>query len=520
MLKKQTLTLGLMLLLSSCATPTSQQPVEKYGDYSMFLPITPLTSNFYNDLNDLPMTKYLERQTGLLIDYDSPMPGQEDITFTFNMSTKEMADIFRYDLSQKYGGGVDMAVEDGMIHDYTALLEEYAPNFTDRIQQHENYRNLAYSDNGLQSCFGRTLVDEELRGLPFSGPMINKTLLDQAGLTIPETIADWEIVLNAFADLGVIPFSFGGDLGFEVLYDTFASAYGVTIGELFYQENGKIHCSPMEEGYYDFLVMLNKWYENGWIQRDFYNNSHNDIVKLQFEKGEIGASVFSTSTLITGPVTSQLATGNAMEFVPVPYPVLQKGDTIKTREYTPDFYGDPIFIHSNVENPEEIIQWIDFFYSEEGINLTNWGQEGETYTINSQGEKEFTDLVTQNPDHPSVTVLAQEAFQEMSLVKEWEKESSFYTDGIHDVAWEQWGLATYQHALPQTMTYSSEESHILTQVLYSIESYVYQSTVNFIMGLEPLSNYDTFTQTLTEMGIEEVIEINQNALDRYQARSN
>lgn len=506
------------LLLSACGIPQTVEEEINNADYTMFLPIHALTMNFHHDLNTLPVALHLESRTDLIIDYQSPMPGQEEITFILDMATKEMADFFRYDLSTYYPGGVDMAIEDGMIHDYGPLLESYAPNYMEKISQYPDYHSLAFTDNGTHALFGVTLVDEELRGQANYGPVINKTYLDQVGLPIPETIADWESVLEAFHNLDIVPFTFGADEGFQHLYDCFASAYGVTIGELLFQENGTVKCSPLEDGYYDFLVMMHKWYENGWIAPNFFDLNHNDTVKNSFEKGEAGASVLPISSLVTAPVLSQSATGIAMEFVAAPYPVLQQGDIIQTREYTPDFYNAPIFIHSQVDDPIELIQWIDFFYSEEGTSLTNWGKEDITYTTNDQGEKELTDYVLQNPDHPVVTVLAQEAFQEMSLVMEWENQSLYFHHDIYESAREQWQKANYQNLFPQTMSYSYDESSILTLILYSIETYVYQSSVNFIMGLQPLSEYDSFVQSLLDIGIEEVIELNQNALDRYFSR--
>lgn len=508
------LALGISALLSAC----SQNPsvtAQSDADYRMFLPIHPFTINFHSDLNTLPMAQHLENHTGLIIDYTSPMPGEEDIFFTFSMATQDMADLFRYDLDRNYPGGVDKAIQDGMIHDLTPLLETNAPNFMSKIQEYDN--SAAFSDQGVLSQFGATLVDQELRGLANTGPIINKTYLDQAGLDIPETIADWEIVLAAFADMNVTPFSFGGEEGFHSLYDCFASAYGVTAGELLYQENGIIKCSPLQDGYYDFIVMMKKWYENGWISPDFYKTSQ-DSTREGLEQGKVAASVLPVSTLVTAPVLTQQATGTAMEFVAAPYPVLHQGDTISTREYTPDFYDAPIFIHSKVQDPTQLIQWIDFFYSDQGLAFSTWGIEGETYIINQGEQKEFTDHVTKNPEFPQVTVLAQETFQEMSLVKQWEKESLSYEIGIHDVAQAQWGKATFDNVLPETMTYSYEETTILNQVLYNIETYTFQTSVNFIIGLEPLENYDTFIKTLGNLDIEEVVTLNQQALNRYLAR--
>ena len=43
-------------------------------------------------------------------------------------------------------------------------------------------------------------------------------------------------------------------------------------------------------------------------------------------------------------------------------------------------------------------------------------------------------------------------------------------------------------------------------------------TVRFIMGLEPIENYDNFVEQLKLLGIEEAIGAYQAAYDRYMAR--
>jgi len=42
--------------------------------------------------------------------------------------------------------------------------------------------------------------------------------------------------------------------------------------------------------------------------------------------------------------------------------------------------------------------------------------------------------------------------------------------------------------------------------------------VNFIIGNEPLSNFDKFCETIKNLGIDEAIQIQQNALERYNNR--
>jgi len=51
-----------------------------------------------------------------------------------------------------------------------------------------------------------------------------------------------------------------------------------------------------------------------------------------------------------------------------------------------------------------------------------------------------------------------------------------------------------------------------------VETYVSENIVQFIMGTRSLDQYDAFVQQLKDMGIEQALQIKQNAWNRYIAR--
>lgn len=500
--------LSLLLLSTACSTPV--EPMD--SDYTMFLPMNPVTANYYKDLNEHQGSLLLEETTGLVIDYYSPFIGEESLTFLLQTVSQDVGDMMRMDLSREYLGGVDYAILDGFIHDVTPYLEEYAPNFMARIAEDDSYALSAYTDTGKISKFGATITDEELRGLPSIGPMVNLSYLEEAGLDIPVTIADWEEMLSAFHDMGITPFSFGGTDGYAMLYDCFASAYGVTMGNFYFQQDGVVKFSPFEEGFYQYLSLLHSWYEKGWLETGYFAKSHSEDTLPDFSKGKVGASVLHISTLATASTASP-----DMTFAPVPYPVLQEGDTTHTREYTLDYYDAPIYINAKVDDPIPLIQWIDFFYSEEGIALSNWGEEGVTYELGDNGEKVFTDLIYSG-DMPSTSLHSKEVFLESSTVLDYDCQSAFFQEGLHDLAWDTWGQGDYDWHMPQNYSYTIEENEVVSFDMDTMNSYINQMVSFFIIGQEPLSQYDAFVQELRNMGAEKYLAIEQSAVDRYYAR--
>ncbi len=498
-------TLSLLLLSTGCSKPVETMDC----DYTMFLPMSPITANHYSDLNDHPGSLLLEDATGLVIDYQSPMVGQESLTFLLQMVNREVGDLMRVDMGKEYLGGVDDAIADGFIHDVTPLLEEYAPNFMARIAQDDSYALSAYTDTGTMAYFGATLTDEALRGLPSTGPMVNLDYLEEAGLDIPVTIADWEEMLEAFHNMGIVPLSFGGSDGYAMLYDCFASAYGVTMGNFYFQQEGQVKFSPFEDGFYQYLSLLHSWYEKGWLETGYFAKSHSENTLKDFNSGKVGSSVFHISTM---------ASSQDRRFTPVPYPVLQEGDTTHTREYTLDYYDAPIYINATtIEDPIPLIQWIDFFYSEEGITLSNWGEEGVTYDVDDSGNKQFTELIYSG-NFPSSSKLSKEVLLETSTVLDYPCQSAFFQESVHDLGWEMWGKGDYDWHMPQTYSYTIEEYDTVLFEVADMNSYINQMVTYFIIGQEPLSEYDAFVAKLVEMGAEDFLQMEQTALDRYYGR--
>ena len=58
----------------------------------------------------------------------------------------------------------------------------------------------------------------------------------------------------------------------------------------------------------------------------------------------------------------------------------------------------------------------------------------------------------------------------------------------------------------------------LNRIMTDINTYREEMTHKFITGQEPLDNFDAFVEQIRSQGIEEAIQIKQDALDRYLAR--
>jgi putative aldouronate transport system substrate-binding protein len=81
--------------------------------------------------------------------------------------------------------------------------------------------------------------------------------------------------------------------------------------------------------------------------------------------------------------------------------------------------------------------------------------------------------------------------------------------------WEDQDFSKYQ--LP-TITPSKEESSEMSKIMNDVNTYRDEMTIKFIMGTEPLENFDKYIEQMKKLGIERAIQINQAALERFNKR--
>ena len=64
---------------------------------------------------------------------------------------------------------------------------------------------------------------------------------------------------------------------------------------------------------------------------------------------------------------------------------------------------------------------------------------------------------------------------------------------------------------------NTEESEAYYAIFDDLDTYVKENLVKFINGSRPLSEYDDYLKQCYDMGAEKLIEIKQQALDRYMS---
>ena len=104
----------------------------------------------------------------------------------------------------------------------------------------------------------------------------------------------------------------------------------------------------------------------------------------------------------------------------------------------------------------------------------------------------------------------------VDFTRHWQSYQGLPNEGALE-AYNVWNRDSNDYVIPQ-ITRTAEEGERYSSVYSDIQTFANESIPQFIMGTKPLSEFDAFVAQIRSMGIDEVIQIQQTALDRYNNR--
>ncbi len=476
-------------------------------------------SKDYSSYADLEVVRWWFEKTGVSLEFETPPSGMEKEQFNILLASGDYPDLLNYKLVEQ-PGGTQKLHDDGVLIDLTEDMQKYMPNLMAYYAANPHMERQVKDDNG------RFFVIPFLEGggvlLATTGPMIRQDILEQLSITPPETISDWDGMLKEMKEAypDHYPLTGGFVKGNSGLRTLFQPAYGVGKDNWYVDTEKKVHFAPLENGYREFLMQLNDWYNKGYLDANFATLDQQSLDN-NMSSGKSFAT-FGAGSSGLGAYMNANKDNPSYQLMGVKIPTMNPGEQAKyVTEY--EFGGNPqLGITTACKNVEAAMRLYDFGFSEEGYRRFNWGEEGVSYTMEN-GKPQYTELILKNPEGKSVdTVLANFAMTAIKgpamLVQDPEYMLQYYSMPQQQQAMEAWEDKDYENRSFPTVSYTSEESQQLTAILADLETYVEQTSMKFIIGTESFDNWDNFVKTCSSMNVENAIQIQQAAVDRYNSR--
>lgn len=159
---------------------------------------------------------------------------------------------------------------------------------------------------------------------------------------------------------------------------------------------------------------------------------------------------------------------------------------------------------------ENAVRLVDWMYSDEGSEILSWGKEGETFTVDAEGKKNF--ILPNADDLPQQLygVLTYGLYQRMDPAAN----EAAYTEEQNS-----YSRAAYTYTEPRAnprlwLAFNDEEQHIRDEYYDAIYNYTDENLSKFMLGQRSLSEWDDFQKGLLEMGVDQLLGIYESAYAR------
>ncbi len=474
----------------------------------------------YTSYTESPFHTGLAENTGIEVEWVFPTTGT-DATQAFNLmlNSGELPDII---INNNLGKDAEQYIDEGIIRDLTEILPQKAPNYWKYLQSNSYNNKSVKTDNG--KYYGFVGFRESQWNAVYIGPVVRKDWLEECGLEVPVTIADFDKVIRTFNDKYGAKFAFSivstkMNVGLAGSFGTRGS-FAIEDNELFYlDDNQKVQCSMATTNWKNYMSQLNQWYKEGLIDTDTLTIDDAGM-RTKVLNNKVGIAITSM-----GQMTNWLADatneGSTANWEGIPYPVLNAGDTVMYTQMddTVRPLAAAITTSCDEDKVDIALKWLDYFYSEEGIRYTNFGTEGETYTM-VDGVPTYTDLILKDPEGASAALDKYACAQWGSIGIQAEQLVRQKNNPTAVTAVDTWlqNQETEKHIYPSGVIKTAEESNEAASITAALQTYIQEMSLKFVTGEESLDNFDKFLADLDNMGLQKLLTIQQAAYDRFLQR--
>lgn len=469
--------------------------------------------------NTTSVNKLVEEMTNVHIDWNV----QEETTFSEKLNLiiagSDYPDLWICGISNRYPQGATKLVEDEICIDLLEIIEENAPHINELLKNDVSYANNVVLENGEVPAIWARAAEGSSGGM-----VIRKDWLDELGMEVPVTIDDLDAVMKAFqAEYGCdMPMPAYNSLDTGLCYTYNFNNQGIGFGDLSWQrtdDDSSSICSYTTQGFKDYLVQLNEWYEDGLLNDNILSLTMTDVETMLLAN-ECGIMFGSTMSL--GDDFAAKSSDEDFELVCVP-DIRLDASNLDQQSYVAGIANArgmaDFAISPACEEPEALVRYVDWFFdtSEDGgAMLANFGIEGEAYDYDENGDIYRTDLILKNPD--GLTVREAQTLYGLGWAPTITDQRSAYINYNEkqieaDLEW-----MSRRHDMGQAGNMTEEEQEEVSKFAGDIATLFFENMIKVVVGDITIEDYEGVIEEANRMGLTKMVEYNNNAYERAKSK--
>lgn len=483
-----------------------------------------MDSNY--SFNALPAA---EAATGVKLEFTEVSDQSAVELFNLMIAGGDIPDLIP--VMEYYTGGLSKAYEEGIILDINDYMEENMPNY------------LAVRDCLAESTVNATLTDR----MTLAFYQIKDGTYSNSGLvTRADWISDlgWEwsgnmIGLEEFNDyLRTIHsvyecpntiYMYDGTVGLEAAFDTEIPAlvgdgFMTMVTSAIFRYGDEVTSGWITDGYRDYLEWVLEMFDEGIMERDFLSlETDRQVTNSLQANGVIG--VWQSAADKINEIVETFES-NDPDIAVTGMPRVTKdpqAQYVWNDEAALVSTNAGFSLSASCDNPELVCQWENFFWTDEGYMIGNYGTEGDSYHVESDGTVvfDYQNPVTVTGKNAPNAEMAQQLFTMLRF-------ASFYVDNdmllstFPQVALDAVDLWTIENStddrnFPSAVTtgLTSDQTQKIAEYESDFLTYAQEQCLKFMNGALELNdeNWNDYVETCKRMGINEIIAVYQQAYD-------
>ena len=460
---------------------------------------------------ELPVFKKAFEMTNIkLKGTASKNQSDEVLAFKLMLSSGELPDRMAYEYPEE----LEKLGADGKVIPLEDLIEKYAPNIKKFWEENPKYKKDAVAADGHIYMIPNYNDYDSIS--TSQGYYIRKDWLKKLGLKEPETAEELHIVLKEFREKDPngnglkdeIPIFLRGNTSKKIissLTDIFEAEYN------WYVKNGKPVFGPGQPEYRKAVRELAKWYKEGLIDSEVFtrDTSSRDYI-LNNNLGGFTCDWFSSTGNYNSKLKEAIPGFDFSVILPVEY------NGTRSTAFSRENYLGGWSISKTAKDPVDIIKYFDFWYTEEGRRLWNFGIEGEDYVM-VDGKPKFTDKVLKNPQGKNALAVIREtgAQYRLGMFQDAENEKQWASDITVKDMDEYMKNDAIQAPMP-VLKYTKTEIKELLKIESQLRNVTEEMAQIWLLGVSDVEkDWDGYIERLNDIGLQRSKEIQQTAYDRF-----
>lgn len=348
---------------------------------------------------------------------------------------------------------------------------------------------------------------------------IRQDWLDKLGLEQPNNVNEYYEVLKAFREQdpngnGVkdeVPYfarNWEEVLRLLTLWD--ARSSGSDTYHDFYVKGDSIVHPYAQDAYRDGIKNIAQWYAEGLIDPEVFTRLSTARDYLLGEN--LGGSTHDWFASTSGYNAALADKVEGFNFIPFLPPESAGGVRMEEHRRIP-IKPDGWAISFSNENPVETVKYFDFWFTEEGRFLSNFGVEGKTWDM-VEGEPVFKAAVLDSDKAVNSQLYLEGAQIQRGYFQDYRYEWQWTSEAARE------GIALYDAndlLVDQFLgvAFNEAEQKVYDKYWPSLRSYMLERQQAWILGTgDVVADWDDYVNTLNKMGYDDVIEVLNSAYAR------